>query len=56
MKGIKLNGTAKAVVGMITAIVIGVKAFVDVRNEQAMEEEFEELKEKVAKLENGRES
>ena len=51
MKHFKLTGTMKAVVGMVTAIVLGVKTFVDVRNEQAMEEEFEELKEKVAKLE-----
>lgn len=51
MKKFKLTGTMKAAFGMITAIVLGVKTFIDVRNEQAMEDEFEELKEKVAKLE-----
>lgn len=51
MKKFKLDGKAKAVFGVVMAIYAGLTAFSEVRNAQIMEDELEDLKEKVAKLE-----
>jgi hypothetical protein len=55
MKNFKL-GKAKGILGIGAALIAAFMAFNDARATQLLEDEVEELKEKVSKLSDGKES
>ena len=50
------NGNAKRIAGFIVAIIMGVVGFKNAYDEQKREEEFEDIKSRLAKLEGNEES
>lgn len=56
MKNLKLGKNLKGVLGIGAALIAAFMAFNDARSTQLLEDEVEELKEKVSKLSDGKES